>query len=573
MGADCRHNHEDTKTPRTHNGIAYNGMDRLFEIGVTMMSSILRSVIDSRSWGAWILVACVAGGFAAPSSSSAAEIADSTLTNAMDSTVFLRVDRLFSGRKVSTSGTGFFIHRDGWILTNEHVISDKMLIPVGGTIQDGRSKVLGVVAVVNSGTPDEAELDAKIIARSADADLALLKIAGTYPAILDVWREVDAAVTDQVWVVGYPFGELLAIERWQSTELANPVVSVNQGRVSALRRGPGGELRMIQTDAAVNPGNSGGPMISEDGTALGVVTAKVGTDGIGFAVSSGRVRDFILSKGYTVQFQPTVIVDSTRTLVVRLESGLINLEAMAGEFGVGGGQTPDTSASLKWNGYALEARVDLPPSSPADAAEGLLRGRIELSRETGQPVSRVFRLRGKTSERRSDRSASRGSTTSAAGGTTEIDNSATLQPLGLGGGKFSGARASGGGGEPGVMISDELMAEIQEYKFTEERYAELPFQGRRSLAEQYDRTSYEFYRAIVRFDHRDRYDRRTTTKLREELDGLLDQLAKMQTHLREYEMCRCGSKWKQCSNETCYDGEKPWVEDDLGEIRRAIKSN
>lgn len=503
----------------------------------------------------------------------AGEIAGETLETAMQSTVFLRVDRLFAGREVSTSGTGFLIDENGWILTNEHVVSETIPISSGTEYKEGRSKVTGVVAVVNSGTPEEAELDAKIIARNTDEDLALLKIEGRHGRALDIWGEGETKVTDEVWVVGYPFGELLAMERWQSSELANPVVSVNQGRISAFRRGTKGDVRMIQTDAAVNPGNSGGPLIGEDGTVLGVVTARVGSGGVGFAVSAARVRAFILTKGYKVRFQPAVVVHTTEVLVARLESGLIDLQSMKGSFSVGGGETPDTSSPFRWNGHVLEARVDLVPSSSSDAAEGLLRGRIDLSRDGGKPVSRVFRLNGKSSSRRVSSSRSSGDPTLTAGGGSEIDSSAGSKPLGLGGGKFGGARSTSGAGEPGVMISDEVMAEIQEYKFSEELYAELPEFSDRSLAEQYDRTSYELYRLLVKFNQRDRWNRDKSDRIRGEIESVLSEMSKMQSALRGQEICRCGSKWKLCSDTTCHKPEKPWLEDDLSEIRKAIKHN
>jgi hypothetical protein len=361
------------------------------------------------------------------------------------------------------------------------------------------------------------------------------------------------------------------MERWQTGELANPVASVNQGRISALRRGPDGKLRMIQTDAAVNPGNSGGPMIDQHGVVLGVVTAKVGTDGIGFGVSSDRVREFITGHGYKVEFQPQVIVDDTKRLVVRLESSLIDLQTMDGEFSVSGGKTPDTSVPFVWNGRTLEACVELGQTSSSDAAEGMLRGSIGLTDQSGREVTRVFRLRGTTSRATGSRARPSG-LVSESPASAELGMPAQNRPSALGGGVFAEAKASPRQSSNGVMISDELMAEIQKYKFSPEQYEALPFEGRRSLAEQYDRLLYDLYRKVVRFQQRDRRDYSTASQLRREIEDLLGQLTSLQSKIREFDMCRCGWKWKQCDDESCHDKEeRPWVDDDFGELRRALK--
>ncbi len=160
-------------------------------------------------------------------------------------------------------GTGVVIVDTGTILTNLHVVADAPRVRV--EFADGH------------------ESDASIVALEPEQDLAVLK-AKSVPddLVAATMRSTrDLAVGDRVVAVGYPFG-------------IGP--SASAGVVSGLRRefrSPEGErllTGLIQFDAAANPGNSGGPLVSADGEVIGIVTAIMNpTDarvfiGIGFAV-------------------------------------------------------------------------------------------------------------------------------------------------------------------------------------------------------------------------------------------------------------------------------------------------
>lgn len=536
-----------------------------------MLSSIVSSACQPAGLGRIAAAAFLVGALIVPLEATGGNPGTDVLKQVIDSSAFLRVERTYSGHGFSTSGTGFLIHRDGWILTNEHVIGDSILVSVGGRLTRTNARVTGVVAVFDSGNPNQVELDAKIVARDADADLALLKVAGPQDQFIELWNDSVPSVTDEVWVVGFPFGELLEMERWKDSVVENPVVSVNQGRVSALRRNQLGELAFIQTDAAVNPGNSGGPMVDRKGAFLGVVSIKVGTDGIGFAIASEQVRRFVMGKGYSVEFQPTVITDSTRRVAVRLESQLIDLQGMTGKLTISGENIPDGTAPLQWDGHGLRAGVDLVENAAYEAAEGLLTARIELRQPEQRPAVRLFRLNGQSSTQRMRNQDPFTAREASANSSAAAPKPPQSSPVILGGGKFDAARSKTQVGKPAVVISDELMAKIQEYKFSEERYADLPYVSWRDLAEEYDRTFYDLYRAVVRFYQRDRSNRDVTRSLRNQINSFIDKLRTMQPHLEKNDMCRCGSKWRSCSDEACNDPEKPWVDDDLSEIRSAVR--
>src|SRR5262245_17827656 len=152
-------------------------------------------------------------------------------------------------------GSGFIIAPDGYVLTNNHVVDGATR--VGVRLDDGR------------------EMDAKVVGRDPQTDLALLKIDATKLPVIPLGDSTTLRVGEPVMAVGNPFG----LEQ-----------TVTTGIVSATGRviGEGPYDDFIQTDASINPGNSGGPLINARGEAIGMNTAIVsgsgGSVGIGFAV-------------------------------------------------------------------------------------------------------------------------------------------------------------------------------------------------------------------------------------------------------------------------------------------------
>ena len=159
------------------------------------------------------------------------------------------------GRPPAGRGSGFIITADGYILTNNHVVDGATRVQV--RLDDGR------------------EMDAKVVGRDPQTDLALLKIDATNLPVVPLGDSGALKVGEPVMAVGNPFG----LEQ-----------TVTTGIVSATGRviGEGPYDDFIQTDASINPGNSGGPLINARGEAIGMNTAIVsgsgGSIGIGFAV-------------------------------------------------------------------------------------------------------------------------------------------------------------------------------------------------------------------------------------------------------------------------------------------------
>ena len=118
----------------------------------------------------------------------------------------------------------------------------------------------------------------KLIGYDSNADIALLKINGSYD-YLELRNSDDVRVGEKVIAIGNPLGLSF---------------SVSEGIVSAINReGANGLPAYIQTDAALNPGNSGGPLIGTDGKAIGINNYKARGENIGFALESNYIKDTV----------------------------------------------------------------------------------------------------------------------------------------------------------------------------------------------------------------------------------------------------------------------------------------
>ena len=170
--------------------------------------------------------------------------------------------------QTASSGSGFIITEDGYVVTNYHVVS-------------GASSVQ--VTLYNGDT-----YDATVIGGDSDYDVAVLKInaSGLQPVTLG--ESADVNVGDTVLAIGNPLGEL--------------TFSMSQGIVSSCDRAinvDGTPFNMIQVDCSINPGNSGGPLVNLYGEVVGIVSAKYSSyssttvEGLGFAIPISDVRSII----------------------------------------------------------------------------------------------------------------------------------------------------------------------------------------------------------------------------------------------------------------------------------------
>lgn len=182
----------------------------------------------------------------------------------------------------ASEGSGIIISKDGYILTNYHVV--QYADPKGGVSNTKLTVYL----------PDKREATATFVGGDSDNDLAVIKINLSNLPVAELGDSSEVEVGDPAVAIGNPLG----------MEFAG---SVTYGVISALNRQlDTGDTTMslIQTDAAINPGNSGGALVNSKGQVIGINSAKIsvsGVEGLGFAIpvnTAKPVVDQLIAYGY-----------------------------------------------------------------------------------------------------------------------------------------------------------------------------------------------------------------------------------------------------------------------------------
>ena len=176
------------------------------------------------------------------------------------------------------TGSGFIIRPDGYILTNNHVVSDAA---------NNQGKI--TVSLNN-----DQQYSAKIVGRDPSYDLAVIKISATGLPALSLGNSDEAVVGDQVIAIGSPLG--------LKGTVTTGVISAKNRPVTAGGNADGESafINALQTDAAINPGNSGGPLVNSSGAVIGVNSAiaslgssfggQSGSIGLGFAIPINQAK-------------------------------------------------------------------------------------------------------------------------------------------------------------------------------------------------------------------------------------------------------------------------------------------
>jgi S1-C subfamily serine protease len=165
-------------------------------------------------------------------------------------------------------GSGFFIHPSGFLLSNNHVI------------ENARS--------IKARTPDGTDYSLVVVARDPALDLALLQVAnlGAEFPYVPMGNSDAVGVGDWVIAIGNPLG--------LGHSVTKGIVSQTGRELAALGGQGGRQIGFLQTDTPLNPGSSGGPLITLTGAAIGVNTAVAhGAQGIAFTIPSSQVAEFL----------------------------------------------------------------------------------------------------------------------------------------------------------------------------------------------------------------------------------------------------------------------------------------
>ncbi len=210
------------------------------------------------------------------SSSSKTNDVSSVASKCGPSVVEIKTESVSSGNSLygqyvsEGAGSGVIISEDGYIVTNNHVISDANSITV--TTTDGKS------------------YEAQLVGADSDSDLAVIKIDASSLTPVTFGKSSELEVGDVAIAIGNPLGELGG--------------TVTEGIISALDRQiqvDGTLMTLLQTDASISPGNSGGGLFDSNGNLIGIVNAKYSSsssesgsvEGIGFAIPVDSITDII----------------------------------------------------------------------------------------------------------------------------------------------------------------------------------------------------------------------------------------------------------------------------------------
>ncbi len=250
-------------------------------------------------------------------------------------------DRFFNGQpgqqhKQRSLGSGFFISKDGYILTNEHVVDGADEINV--KLSDGRTFLATIKGA-----------DQKL-------DLALLKVeADESLPVVELGDSDNLRVGEWVMAIGNPFG----LEQ-----------TVTAGIVSAKGRviGAGPYDDFIQTDASINPGNSGGPLFNASGQVIGINTAIVASgQGIGFAIPINAVKGILeqlrtdgrVTRGWLGVSVQQMTPELAESFGLEQEHGALVAEVIKGSPAEGAGLKRG-DVILTFNGHDIKDMRDLP---------------------------------------------------------------------------------------------------------------------------------------------------------------------------------------------------------------------
>ena len=244
--------------------------------------------------------------------------------------------------ETASSGTGFIISADGYILSNYHVVEG--------------AKKLTVITYMGD------EYEARLVGYDQMNDVSILKIEATNLEPVTIGSSDDLIVGDQVVAIGNPLGELTS--------------SLTVGYISAKDRTintDGNLINMMQTDAAINPGNSGGPLFNMKGEVIGITTAKysgstgsgASIEGIGFAIPINDVMamtEDLIAHGYlTNQAYLGVSVmdlDGTTASMYSLPMGSYVQSVVEGSCAEKAGIQPK-DIIIRVGGYAVEGNSTL----------------------------------------------------------------------------------------------------------------------------------------------------------------------------------------------------------------------
>jgi S1-C subfamily serine protease len=272
-------------------------------------------------------------------------------------------------------GSAFCIDASGMFVTNAHVVAD---VDVSGKIN----------LILSPGETDQKVVEAKVLKSDKELDLAVLQIASLPGlAVLEMGDVSALEDTMDVTALGYPFGGALAMEKD-----SYPSVSVNTGHITSMRK-VAGVLELLQVDAVLNPGNSGGPVLNGAGQVIGIVQAGLPGAGINFAIPANRLQK-LLGKALVTLFPGSIPYESRaqpQQLIIKIVSLVKNTASYRVELTIrAGGAAPRTYIGEAVAGICPFTITPVP--KPAATKTVLLSARFASGSITGIVTARDIKI-------------------------------------------------------------------------------------------------------------------------------------------------------------------------------------
>jgi len=247
-------------------------------------------------------------------------------------TVYIKAKRHYKGTALPSSGSGFFVHPDGLVLTNWHVVADRLQAKIHGDWRKVATEMKSLTIVVGSGTSRQREVAARVVAHDPEKDLAVLEVPFTPEAWLDITNPEEVDTRHLVWAAGFPAARPMAIESnsQEVIDVGGPL-DVVFGAVTTKVKDQEGNVFGLLTDTALRGGFSGGPLVNSNGKVVGVVNPRISRNKeAGRAISSEHLSAFTAKYTIQVEFSPPLVVSPPQPIRITATPLLASLRDTTG---------------------------------------------------------------------------------------------------------------------------------------------------------------------------------------------------------------------------------------------------
>ena len=243
------------------------------------------------------------------------ETVSSELERVAGATVFIRVQRIFIGKTMVSGGTGFFVHPEGYILTDLLVVDEPVEDPRFSDYGEVHAQPIAIHAVVTEPGRRARAVPCEVVATDRKNRLALLRVREKPRNLVALGESVGVEASDAVAFIGYPAAGLM--EGGTPADVTEPRISVLSGSVAAVITDEDGTPKRIRTETVMDVGHCGAPLLNADDDVVAVtVCARRGNarrgDGVPLDVAGAFLADHLIR----VSIEPGVVLDPTLPVAV-----------------------------------------------------------------------------------------------------------------------------------------------------------------------------------------------------------------------------------------------------------------